>query len=119
VTEAARLTGAVVVLKGHLSLVAEPGGAVAINPTGNAGMASGGSGDVLTGVVAALLAQGLDAWDAACLAVYLHGLAGDLVAGRRGPEAIPAGELADALPLASSALRRGTGAAGAAGPGAP
>jgi NAD(P)H-hydrate epimerase len=80
---------------------------VAINPTGNAGLASGGSGDVLTGVVAALLGQGLSAWDAACAGVYLHGLAADLLATDRGPEAIPAGELAAALPEALAVLRRG------------
>jgi NAD(P)H-hydrate epimerase len=108
--EAARVTGAVVVLKGHLTLIAAPGtpeGPVAINPTGNAGLASGGSGDVLTGTVAALLAQGLPAWDAACLGAYVHGLAGDLLAAERGPEAIAAGDLAAALPEALSTLRRG------------
>jgi ADP-dependent NAD(P)H-hydrate dehydratase / NAD(P)H-hydrate epimerase len=78
---AAAETGAVVVLKGHLSLVAAPSGEVWVNPTGNPGMASGGSGDVLTGLLAALLAQGLDPLSAARLGVYLHGLAGDLAAG--------------------------------------
>ncbi|HET9768937.1 MAG TPA: NAD(P)H-hydrate dehydratase [Thermoanaerobaculia bacterium] len=115
VREAARVTGAVVLLKGHLSLIAAPGGphgadgpegAVAINPTGNAGMASGGSGDVLTGVVAALLGQRLPAWDAACLGAYVHGLAADLLARERGPEAIAAGDLAAALPDALAALRK-------------
>ena len=106
VTEAARVTGAVVALKGHLTLVATPEGTVAINPTGNAGLATGGSGDVLTGTVAALLGQGVPAWDAACLAVYVHGLAADLLAAERGPEAIPAGDLARALPDAFAALRR-------------
>src|SRR5207237_319879 len=59
--EAARVTGSVVVLKGHRTLVAGPSGEAAVNPTGNAGMASGGSGDVLTGTVVALLGQGLSA----------------------------------------------------------
>ncbi len=79
-------TGAVVVLKGAGSLIADPGGRVALCPWGNPGMASGGMGDVLTGVVAALLAQGLDAWNAACLGVGLHARAGDLAAraGERG-----------------------------------
>ncbi|HEV8242182.1 MAG TPA: NAD(P)H-hydrate dehydratase [Thermoanaerobaculia bacterium] len=113
--EAARVTGAVVVLKGHLTLIAAPGsggssdGTVAINPTGNAGMASGGSGDVLTGTIGALLAQGLPAWDAACLGAYAHGLAGDLRAAERGPEAIAAGDLAASLPDALAALRRAAG----------
>lgn len=71
---------AVVVLKGAGSLVASPGGRVAVCRWGNSGMASGGMGDVLTGVIAALLAQGLDAWDAACLGVAAHARAGDLAA---------------------------------------
>jgi len=113
--EAARVTGAVVLLKGHLSLVAAPASEsnmaapVAINPTGNAGMASGGSGDVLTGTIGALLAQRLPAWDAACLGAYVHGLAADLLSAERGPEAIAAGDLAAALPDALAALRRAAG----------
>ena len=71
---------AVVVLKGAGSLIAAPGRAVAVCPWGNSGMASGGMGDVLTGVVAALLAQRLEAWDAACLGVAAHARAGDLAA---------------------------------------
>jgi NAD(P)H-hydrate epimerase len=114
-TAAARVTGAVVALKGHRTLVADPEGAVAVNPTGNPGMASGGSGDVLTGTVAALLAQGLAAWDAACLGVYAHGLAGDLLAARRGPEAIPAGELAATLAEAFGALREASASKRGAG----
>lgn len=107
--EAARVTGAVVLLKGQLSLIAAPDGPVAINPTGNAGMASGGSGDVLTGTIGALLAQRLPAWDAACLGAYVHGLAGDLLSAERGPEAIAAGDLAASLPDALAALRRAAG----------
>lgn len=78
--------GAVAVLKGAGSLIASPDGHVAVCPWGNPGMASGGMGDVLTGVIAALLAQGLSAWDAACLGVGLHARAGDLAAraGERG-----------------------------------
>jgi len=72
---------AVVVLKGAGSLIANPQGHVAVCPWGNPGMASGGMGDVLTGVVAALLAQGLSAWDAARLGVALHARSGDLAAG--------------------------------------
>ena len=77
---------AVVVLKGAGSLIADPDGVVAVCPWGNPGMASGGTGDVLTGVIAGLLAQGLGAWDAACLGVGLHARAGDLAAraGERG-----------------------------------
>lgn len=97
---AARETGAVVILKGHRSLVATPEGEIFVNPTGNPGMATGGSGDVLTGMVAALLAQGYDGVAAATLGVYLHGLAGDLEAERRGEVALAAGDLLEALPEA-------------------
>ncbi len=76
-------TGAVVVLKGHRTLIASEAG-VWINPTGNPGMATGGAGDVLTGLLASLLAQGLEPLDAARLGVYLHGLAGDLAVDRDG-----------------------------------
>jgi hydroxyethylthiazole kinase-like uncharacterized protein yjeF len=106
VRTAAERTGAVVLLKGQRTLVAAPDGRVAINPTGNPGLASGGSGDVLTGLVAALLAQGLEAWDAACLGAYLHGLAADLLAAEREGLAIAAADLVDALPDAFAALRR-------------
>lgn len=77
---------AVAVLKGSGSLIADPDGQVAVCPWGNPGMASGGMGDVLTGVIAGLLAQGLNAWDAACLGVGIHARAGDLAAraGERG-----------------------------------
>lgn len=79
--EIARRYAAVSVLKGAGSLVAAPDGRVAVCPWGNAGMASGGMGDVLTGVIAALLAQGLAPWDAACAGVALHARAGDVAAG--------------------------------------
>ncbi|MGN6788424.1 MAG: NAD(P)H-hydrate dehydratase [Rhodanobacteraceae bacterium] len=77
---------AIVVLKGAGSLIADPEGRVAVCPWGNPGMASGGTGDVLTGVIAGLFAQGASAWDAACLGAGLHARAGDLAAraGERG-----------------------------------
>ena len=78
--EAARRSGAVVVLKGHRSLIASPTGEVFVNPTGNAGMASGGMGDVLTGVIAGLVAQGYEPLVAALLGTFVHGLAGDIAA---------------------------------------
>ncbi|MFL6193163.1 MAG: NAD(P)H-hydrate dehydratase [Thermoanaerobaculia bacterium] len=99
-------TEAIVVLKGHLSLVAS-GNAVFVNPTGNPGMATGGAGDVLTGLIAGLIAQGLDALDATVLAVYLHGLAGDLAASRLGEVALAAGDLIEILPAALRALGAG------------
>jgi NAD(P)H-hydrate epimerase len=73
----AREQGAIVVLKGHRSVITD-GEKIAVNTTGNSGMATGGTGDVLTGLVAALLAQGMAPFDAAHLAAHLHGLAGDL-----------------------------------------
>ncbi|HTG35152.1 MAG TPA: NAD(P)H-hydrate dehydratase [Thermoanaerobaculia bacterium] len=101
---AAEETGAIVVLKGHMTLIAS-GTAVFVNPTGNPGMATGGTGDVLTGLIAGFLAQGLDALDAAVLAVYLHGLAGDLAAARLGEISLAAGDLIEILPAALAALR--------------
>src|SRR4029079_2891697 len=77
-----------VVLKGHRSLIATPEGHVFVNPTGNPGMATGGMGDLLTGMVAAWLAQLLDAEAACKLAVYLHGLAGDLTEAEKGEVAL-------------------------------
>ncbi len=103
VRRAAALSGAVVVLKGHQSLIAGPE-TTWINPTGNPGMASGGSGDVLTGTIAALLAQGLEAAEAARVAVYLHGLAGDRAAARLGEVGLTASDLVAELPAARHAL---------------
>ncbi len=102
---AAAASGAVVLLKGHRTLIAEPDGAVWVNPTGNPGMASGGSGDVLTGLIAALLAQGYDALTAAQLGAYLHGLAGDLAIRDVAAEALAAGDLIDFLPRAFARLK--------------
>ena len=78
-------------------MVAEPDGRVLVNPTGNSGMASGGTGDVLTGIIGALLARGIDAVHAAPAGVYLHGLAGDVAAERVGEEALIAGDVIEAL----------------------
>lgn len=77
-----------VVLKGHRSIVATPAGRVFVNPTGNPGMATGGMGDLLTGMIAAWLAQLLDAEAACTLAVYLHGMAGDLAESAEGEVAL-------------------------------
>ncbi len=96
---------AVVVLKGARTIVAEPGGDAVVIPTGNPGMATGGMGDVLTGVIAALIGQGLTPFVAAWGGAYLHGLAGDLAARARGPAGILAREVADALPAALGAVR--------------
>ena len=93
-------SGAIVVLKGHQTLIASPEGSVFVNPTGNPGMATGGTGDVLTGLLAGLMAQGYDALSGARLGVFLHGLAGDLAATGTSEAALVAGDLLDHLPQA-------------------
>ena len=92
----------IVVLKGARTIVARPDGEAAICPMGNAGMATAGTGDVLTGMIAGLMAQGLSPWDAARAAVYLHGLAGDLAAAEMGQAGMIAGDLLDRIPKAIS-----------------
>jgi hydroxyethylthiazole kinase-like uncharacterized protein yjeF len=104
--EAARRTNCVVVLKGYQTLIADPEGNVNVNPTGNPGMATGGMGDVLGGMIAALLARGNDPYDAASAGVYLHGLAGDLVKEDLGDTGMAAGDLPERIPLAIQRLRR-------------
>jgi NAD(P)H-hydrate epimerase len=96
-TEFATTHGVYVVLKGHRTVVATPEGRVYINPTGNPGMATGGTGDVLTGMIAAWLAQLLDAEAACRLAVFLHGAAGDVAEGARGQVGLIATDLVDNL----------------------
>jgi NAD(P)H-hydrate epimerase len=96
----------VVVLKGAPTVTASPEGEATVNPTGNPGMATAGTGDVLTGAIAALLAQGLAPYDAARLAVYAHGLAGDLAVSERGQYGLSAGDVLEALPRALLALTR-------------
>ena len=99
-TECAKTYRAVVALKGHQTIVANYDGAVYLNDTGNPGMASGGCGDVLTGMIAGLLGQRLSLFDAARLGVYLHGAAGDLAAAERGPIGLIASDVADRIPQA-------------------
>jgi NAD(P)H-hydrate epimerase len=96
-----------VCLKGAGSIVATPDGRVLINPTGNPGMASGGTGDVLTGIVGALLARGLPPDAALSAGVYLHGLAGDIAAARVGEEALIASDLVETLGEAFRRLAHG------------
>ena len=103
--ELAERSGAVVLLKGPGTVVAGPEGSAIINPTGGPNLATGGSGDVLTGLVAALLAQGVDAFEAAALGAYIHGLAGERIARRRGHSGLMAGELAEEIPETMQALR--------------
>ena len=100
----AREHGVVLVLKGHHTVVAAPDGRVCICPTGNSGMAKGGSGDLLAGIVVSLLAQGSAPFDAACAAVYLHGLAGDLCAAHRTARAMLPSDMLHELPAAFAAV---------------
>jgi NAD(P)H-hydrate epimerase len=104
---AAAAFGVTVVLKGARTVVADPGGRTLVIPSGNAAMATGGMGDVLTGAAAALLAQGLEAFEAAACAAYLHGLAGDLAAVGRGELGLLAHEVADEIPRALAKVRAG------------
>ena len=87
----------VLVLKGHHTVIAAPDGRVRINPTGNPGMARGGSGDALAGILTALVAQGIPSFEAAVSAVYLHGMAGDLAAKRCSQQGMLASDLVDSL----------------------
>lgn len=102
--ELASETGAVVMLKGRPSVVFHPSGGQILIPTGNHGLATGGSGDVLTGVIAALLAQGMDAGDAAALGSYLHGLAADLVVSRMSKRSMLPSDVATAIGQAYAML---------------
>lgn len=98
--ELARTYQVYVVLKGAWSMVVSPDGNCRFNPTGNPGMATAGSGDVLTGVLLSLLAQGYSSHDACLLGVYLHGMAGDLAAEKKGENGMIAGDIVEQLPAA-------------------
>lgn len=99
--------GVVLLLKGARTVVASPDGRVRINSSGNDGLASGGSGDVLTGVIGALLAQGLEPFTAAALAAWLHGRAAELVANGQGVAGMAASDLLCQLPVARRELSEG------------
>jgi len=103
-SEAAARWGAVVVLKGARTVIADPGGEVAVAPFENPSLASGGTGDVLAGTVGGLLAQGLGPYAAARLGVYLHGLAGEAVRERFGDSGLLASDLPDAIAVARRRL---------------
>lgn len=100
-----RERGVFVVLKGARTVIARPDGLVAVCPTGNPGMATAGTGDVLTGMVVGLLAQGLSSWDAACTATYIHGYAGDLASNRLGQAGMLASDLIAQIPYALQQLQ--------------
>ncbi len=93
-----------IILKGHRSALCLPDGHVVFNSTGNAGMATAGSGDVLTGIITALLARGLPQGDACLLGMYIHGLAGDLAAKELGEESLVASDITAFLPKAFKVL---------------
>jgi NAD(P)H-hydrate epimerase len=95
----------ILVLKGAGTVVACPDGRVFINSTGNPGMSTGGTGDALTGMIGSLLAQGYTATQAACLGVYIHGLAGDLAVKEKGEMGMIAGDLIEKIPEAIKATR--------------
>jgi NAD(P)H-hydrate repair Nnr-like enzyme with NAD(P)H-hydrate dehydratase domain len=95
--EQAKKLQCVIVLKGHYTFIAMPGGKGYFNSTGNAGMAKGGSGDVLTGILTALLSQSYAPGEAALLGVFLHGLAGDLAAVAGSQESMLPTDLTDQL----------------------
>lgn len=96
--------GVYLVLKGHHTLVAAPDGRLAMNDTGNSGMAKGGSGDVLAGMLLSLLGQGCQVYDACCAAVWLHGRAGDLAAADKGERGMTPTDLLEQIPYAMKNL---------------
>ncbi len=97
----------IVVLKGARTIIAEPSGRIFINPTGNPGMATAGTGDVLAGMIGGLIAQGYSPIDAANMAAYLHGMAGDEVAKKKGQIGMMATDILDVLPeLIAQIVRR-------------
>ena len=98
--EFANATGTVICLKGHRTVVADPEGNIYVNETGNSGMATGGTGDVLTGMVASFIGQGINARSAVVSAVYLHGLAGDIAAEKKGQFGMIASDLLEYMPEA-------------------
>jgi ADP-dependent NAD(P)H-hydrate dehydratase / NAD(P)H-hydrate epimerase len=105
-SEAARRFAQVVVLKGARTVVAAPNGRIAVAPFANAALATAGSGDVLAGLIGALLAQGLTPFDAACLGVFLHGQAGERISARLGDAGLLASDLPLEIALARAELAR-------------
>ncbi|MBI5195269.1 MAG: NAD(P)H-hydrate dehydratase [Nitrospirae bacterium] len=100
----AKKTKAYLILKGVPTVIATPGGDAFINPTGNPGMATAGTGDVLTGMISALLAQGLSPQNAAISGSYMHGITGDVIAGRKGEHSLIASDMINAIPAVFKSL---------------
>lgn len=107
---------AVLLCKGAATVAAQPQGSCYVNQSGNSGMATAGSGDVLTGIIAGLLAQGMEPFEAACTGVYLHGLAGDAAAEKSGEHGVSAGRILEGLDQAMKAAQRKQPFDRAAGP---
>ena len=101
----AKETGCVLLLKSHRTLLASPDGRLARNTTGNPGMAKGGSGDILAGMLLSLCGQGLTSFDAACAGAFLHGRAGDLCADTMGQYGMTPTDLLTALPYVTKQMR--------------
>jgi NAD(P)H-hydrate epimerase len=99
--------GVHVVLKGARTVIAEPDGTVSINPTGNPGMASGGAGDTLTGMIGGLIAQGYPVNRALCIAVFSHGLIADIIAQEKGKVGITAGDIIHTIPRCLDLIAQG------------
>ncbi len=102
--DAARELGVVFVLKGAPTVIARPDGYAFVNPTGNAGLATAGSGDVLTGLISGLIAQGMDIADAACAGVFIHGELGDMLLKEKGYYGFLAGDLSERIPQAIASI---------------
>lgn len=98
--------GLTVVLKGAGTVIAGPDGRISINPTGNSGMATAGSGDVLAGMIVSLLGQSVPPYEAAVAGAYLHGLAGDLAADEKGAQSMTASDISEKIGAAFQALQR-------------
>ena len=105
--EISKRLGVTLLRKGAPTLIATPGGEVWINASGNSALATAGTGDVLTGLIGSLLAQGAQPQDAACVACFLHGRAGELAAAEKGVRGVIAGDL---IPLLGPAMRAIEGA---------
>jgi NAD(P)H-hydrate epimerase len=105
--EAAALWNKTIVLKGAYTIVAAPDGRIGINPSANSGMASAGTGDVLAGIIAGLLAQGLSLFDAATCGVYLHSQAGEVVKKEMGDAGMLATDLLPMIPMVIKGIKEG------------
>jgi len=105
-SEFAKEYGVYVVLKGYRTIITTPDEKIFINPTGNPGMATGGSGDVLSGMIASLIMQGGDFLDAVLASVYVHGLSGDMAVKKTGEKSLVAGNLIDFLPQAVLSMEK-------------